>query len=466
MTTLKAGTARACITPPMGTPMAGFAGRTDGCQGVHDDLTATALVLENDATCLALITLDLIGLDSAQVGQVRSRAAALTGIPEDHVMVCCSHTHSGPSMPSSDPRWHPFGDDVPGETPSRVSVLVETLAGLVAQANEALEPVTLRFPSGRLEAVSQNRRRVAQGGVPVDPEVRAILLARESGEPAAIVVNYACHPTVMGGKNLLISADYPGAMRRTLEGGFPDCRALFVQGACANLNPSWFRFTQNSFDTVEALGGALAGEVARPVYIGLAGTPPESDVALGSSAEVRPLPLRDQGSPEEAQALLDEQRALLRRAEAGEFPANPFPFWHSMTVDENLSPDIARSYVEWAERLVRLAEEGIRVPAPGAEVQALRIGRGGIVGLPGEVFSELGQQIKTAFCGRPVLAAGYTNGSLGYIPTREAFAEGGYEVTVAQRFRTIPVRAGAGEALAEQGASLLSGLYESPLGEL
>ena len=94
-------------------------------------------------------------------------------------------------------------------------------------------------------------------------------------------------------------------------------------------------------------------------------------------------------------------------------------------------------------------------PAPEAEVQALRIGSGGIGSLPGEAFMELGQRIRGAFPDRPVLVAAYTNGSLGYIPTREAFSELGYEVTVAQRWRTIPIAEGGGEELADRAVAVL-----------
>ena len=90
----------------------------------------------------------------------------------------------------------------------------------------------------------------------------------------------------------------------------------------------------------------------------------------------------------------------------------------------------------------------------------MRIGQGGIASMPGEIFMELGQRIKEAFPSRPVLVAGYTNGSVGYIPTREAFEEQGYEVTVAQRARLIPIAEDGGEVLTDQAISLQKELFE------
>ena len=459
MGTLTAGAARACITPPMGTRMAGYAERTEGCRAAHDDLHAKALVLDNGKAKLALLTLDLIGMDGAQVAQVRKGVEVATDIPGDSVMVCCSHTHAGPVMPSSDPRRDPLGEDA-REVPARVTVLVDTLAGLVRQADGRRQPVRLRYLQGSLPGLSMNRRRAAQGGTPVDPEVRTLVLTGEDEAPVAVVVNFTCHPTVMGGKNLTVTAEYPGAMARLVEAACPGCAALFVQGTCGNLNPNWFKLERASFGTIERMGRALGGEVLRGVYTGIATQPPEDDVTLKAVSSVAPLPLWPQPDLEGAREILKAQESLLARARAGGFPANPLPFWHSMAVDENLSAGTAESYVKWAQKLVRLAEGGIRVAAPAAEAQALRIGPGAIASLPGEAFMELGMGIKEAFPDRPVLVAGYTNGSLGYIPTREAFPEQGYEVTVAQRARTIPIAEGGGEMLVERAVEGLREIFE------
>jgi neutral ceramidase len=79
----------------------------------------------------------------------------------------------------------------------------------------------------------------------------------------------------------------------------------------------------------------------------------------------------------------------------------------------------------------------------------MRIGPLVVVGLPGEIFVELGAQIKAALGDSPVLVCGYTNGNVGYVPTRAAYDEGGYEVVPAQRARALPIAPEAGERMAE-----------------
>jgi hypothetical protein len=435
--------------------MAGYPGRNEGSVGVRDDLMGRVLVMSNGDSHIALITLDVIGLDAAQVSEVRQGIEEATGISSDHVMISCSHTHSGPVMPSSDPRRDPFDSREQVPVPSRVDVLVDMLVGAAGQARKNMQEVSLRFLKGALVGWSQNRRRVAQGGVPIDPDVMGFVLTGKNGDPLSIVVNYTCHPTVMGGKNLLISADYPGAMARLVGSVFKGCSVLFINGACANINPNWFKLENNAFETVDRFGQALGGEVIRSVQSAIAMGEAERDTTLLGRCICDPLPLWPQPDGDGANEVLAAQRALLEKAKAGGFPKNPFPFWHSMTVDENLSVAGAESYVAWAETLARLAESNISVEAPGAEVQVLRIGRGGIASYPGEVFMELGLRVKEAFKDRPVMVAGYSNGSVGYIPTKEAFREGGYEVTSAQRASLIPISPEGGDLLTDQAIALL-----------
>ena len=88
----------------------------------------------------------------------------------------------------------------------------------------------------------------------------------------------------------------------------------------------------------------------------------------------------------------------------------------------------------------------------------MRIGPLVITSLPGEIFVELGFRIKTALDGTPILVSSYTNGNVGYVPTRPAYAEGGYEVVTAQRARVLPIAPEAGEQMVETAIDLARSL--------
>ena len=153
-----------------------------------------------------------------------------------------------------------------------------------------------------------------------------------------------------------------------------------------------------------------------------------------------------------AAALVREQEAFLARLREKEahdetrlFPQDQ-PF-HSMMPEWYPTVGLGEFYLAWARELQALAERDEVLPPPAAEIQVLQIGPAVVAGLPGEIFVELGLRLKAALPDRPVFVAGYANGNVGYVPTRAAYDEGGYEVTVAQRARLLPLSPDAGEQM-------------------
>lgn len=95
---LLAGVAAVNITPPVGVPLTGFAGRKSGCTGIHDELYAKALVLAAENTQLAWVTTDLLGWDFDLVARIRHDVEEQIGIPASHWLLSSTHTHSGPAL--------------------------------------------------------------------------------------------------------------------------------------------------------------------------------------------------------------------------------------------------------------------------------------------------------------------------------------------------------------------------------
>ena len=90
-----AGSSTIDITPPVGYPLAGFAARHAVSQGVHDPLQAKALVVDSGAG-VAIVTADLVSFPNRMVREIREKASARTGIPEQAIMLCSSpvsYTH-------------------------------------------------------------------------------------------------------------------------------------------------------------------------------------------------------------------------------------------------------------------------------------------------------------------------------------------------------------------------------------
>jgi hypothetical protein len=255
----RAGVARVDITPPVAHAMGGYSDRKGNATGTHDPLFATVLVLESGDQSLALVTCDLRSFVSTRVGDLaRQRFGVRTTI------ISVSHTHSGPLTWEARTPWYAQAEDK----------MVEA----IGQARAAMFPATLEFATGNV-TLGFNRRKVADGRAtmwwrnqeklpshPVDPTVSALIIKDSSAKTRAVLVNYACHPSVLGPDNLQYSADYPGAMKRYVESQIPGAMCMFVQGGAGDINPYRDKEpvslgTNHGFDVVDEMGQQLGKTV-------------------------------------------------------------------------------------------------------------------------------------------------------------------------------------------------------------
>lgn len=435
---LRAGVAKANITPPVGVRMAGFAGRVFPALAVHDPLLARALVLDDGEKRAALVTLDIIGVSEGLVAEVRESAEKSAGIAPDGLLIAGTHTHSGPRR---------VGDDSSAEERGYWESLPGRLAQLVEEAARDLGPARMGTASGWC-AVGINRREKLPGGIvelgkshfgAFDTELGLLRFDREGGGPLAGIVNYACHAVCLMADNYLISADYPGFaahyFQEAVGGGVV---GMFFNGACGNVNPREAAVDHGlvsggSFKIAERAGREVAREAARLWEEAT----PEEGLPLSFLRRRISLPT-DRG-----RALAAAKRNLReaeRDAAGGRPERTPYETWY-----DPADPERAR------KRVARLEEEG---DSPvSCEIQVVAIGETALVGWPGEVFCELGMRLKRESGFRPTYVIGYANGSIGYVPTPEAFSEGGYEVESARHLADR-----AGTVLVEESLGLLAEL--------
>jgi neutral ceramidase len=305
-----------------------------------------------------------------------------------------------------------------------------------------LGPARVAVGSGKSQ-VAVNRREIAPDGRPVtgvnydgpiDPEVFVLRIDDTEGGPLAAVVGYTMHPTTLGPANRLISPDWPGHLKRTVE-AITGATCLFAQGATGNIGPGPDGFTDD-VGVVCRIGRQVGCEAAR-VYLGLqlpavrhrhervweSGAPlgkwtqeplPEPDpVVRVMSREVK-LPLIEQPPLSDAQARVDEAQRRLddlkqRAAPPAEIEAATFA-----TKRANMTFSRAQTY-------------GGR-EAFSVELHLLQIGPAVLAGTEGEPFAEIGLQIKAGSPWPATWFGGYTGGWAGYIPTPDAYPQGGYEV--------------------------------------
>lgn len=259
---LGAGLARVEITPPVGFPMGGYAARQGPSTGVHDPLFATVLLLKAEGGTVAIISCDLRSFPSERiVALARERKLA------DHVLIAVTHNHSGP-MTWEDKSW-------PKPNASWFAETEDKILNAIEEASKKLFPA--RIAAGFSEIyLGHNRRKVAADGKvtmvwrnaerlptsPIDPTVGVIRVDDETGNPRAVIVNYACHAVILGPDNRQISADYPGYLRQRIERELPGALCLFIQGGAGDINPYLDKqpVAENGFGEAEKMGNALAEE--------------------------------------------------------------------------------------------------------------------------------------------------------------------------------------------------------------
>jgi len=325
-----------------------------------------------------------------------------------------------------------------------LEVLLRKCADAVEMAGEKLSPARVGWGRGEVQIGINRRERREQGTVlgynPQGVVARFTDVLRVDLEGRRLVwCLHAAHAVVLGGNNLHISADYPNYVRRTVEGGATvPTTSLFAQGACGNINA---QVVGGTFEDARRLGTILGAEVVRTAEQ----VEVKEEMVLAAKSRRLELPVLVP-APEQARATLAEYQRRWEEAKAA-------------GADERCLGMLA-DQVALEEEFVEIAEGKRPADSAPFEVQVMRIGNGALVGLSGEVFVEHALNIEKVSPAAHTAVAAYTNGVVGYIPTREAYAEGGYEVEVAHHYYgRLAVAPEAGEMIVQAAADLLSEMW-------
>lgn len=405
MPQLKAGVGRSVITPHVGAELVGYFNRPGGSQGVHDDLNARALVLDDGQLALALCSVELCYLRAREVQQVRAAVASRCGLRPENIFIFATHTHGGPAGHNAQDWDRP---------------LPEIIADALVAAFESRQPARIGAGFGQLIGYNINRRWLNR---PADPSVGVIRVDTAAGRPLAVLGNYACHAVVLGYDNYRITGDWPGYSSRLLEaelGG--DAVALFSQGGAGDVNP----LTETVRQRLAA--GHPVGTIGELTsYYGVYGKAIEGTWNIED---------RGGGTFLEAETLARAYNAEVLKIWRSIQTTDSIALWReSVTVQAAVGPDEPPAEGLPPEYLKLVPE----IEAGNIPIEITLLGFDGVVlvGHPGETFSEnavalrkLGQQMGYHF---PLLVT-YANGSYAYLPPSNAFDEGGYEVQWARRF--------------------------------
>jgi neutral ceramidase len=398
-----------------------FPGSDGRC--IHDELYARALVLSDGETTLGLVTCDLIDIPVRVIEAAKERIKEQTGIPPDHVLISSTHTHTAPSA---------VGALSTPDEPAYAESLIPRIADAMLMAVQDQVPAEAAHASGNCTEEVHNRRwRMADGSVrmnpgyenpdalkpagPTDPQLGLLVIRELTGrKPVAVYANLALH-YVGTSQQGWVSGDYfsvfGDALQRMAGGKFVASMANGCQGDINNCDftrPA--RRPTHAYGEIERVGNVVAAEAWKQWNL-LREDDFKSDIALG--ANIRLIPFRAR------RPTAEELSAATELYESGEN-------WGD---------------TEWvyAREIVLLNESKSEWDIP---VQVLRIGDLGIVGMQGEVFAEVGLDVKARSPMDQTMVVGLANGSVGYVATDRALDEGSYETRLCRHVRAPKGTAG------------------------
>ncbi len=393
----KAGAAKVAITPKEPMWMAGYSARNRPSEGAEHDLWAKALVIEDErATRVALVTLDICGIDRTLSLQIRDRLKAKFQLDRARVALACSHTHSGPVVGTNLITMYPLDDEQYRRVARYAEQLSAAVVEVVGKAIAALDRANVVYEIGRCGTFAYNRRNNDQSKVPELREKLAlagpddhdvpILRVRTDADQQAIVFGLACHCTTLD--YYKFCGDFAGFAQAELERDHENTIALFFAGCGADQNP----LPRGTVEHAKTYGADLAhsvNEVVRqhmkPVSGPLRASYREIDL------EFAPLP--DRGEWE-------------RRAKS----------------DNRYEAERARFLLRKIEKDGALSTT---YPYP---IQIWRFGDSlNWVFLGGEVVVDYAHRIKRNLGSEKTWVAAYTNDVMAYIPSLRVLKEGGYE---------------------------------------
>ena len=417
---LKAGMTRADITPPLGLELAGYPHYPRNNTGAHDPLYATCMYLNNGEQEVAMVTLDLLFFSKKHVQEVRCRVEESSGIAGDHVMISCSHTHSGPwASGRLDIESLETGKEQPHEY---VESLIKSIVAIIKQAKDEAFDATFAYGTslcGAESGVGGNRR--LPGG-PHDPLVSVMAIRDKEEKVRGMLVNYTLHPTFIHEWSNVCTADYPCYLKLQLEKLEPGVIVGFAQGTSGNQSSRYYRQGE-SYDEAERVG-RLLGHAAHKVLKTALWL---ENITIAVATDTQELELRNFGTEEELRekVAIDEAKYKELYAKYGDSTnRDEYYLWQNANL-KLLGSEDQLGYIIMQKRGVKI--ELLEDEDP-AEIQVFRLGGCCVIGFPGEAFVEYGLYLKAMAGFGTVIINELTGGCLpGYMYTPESLVTGGYE---------------------------------------
>ncbi|MDD5678489.1 MAG: neutral/alkaline non-lysosomal ceramidase N-terminal domain-containing protein [Kiritimatiellae bacterium] len=406
----KAGLAEVVVNPKLGTDLAGYSAWQRPATGIHDDLHIRSLVLENNGVAAAILSIPVCILDADITRAIREAGSRTTGIEPTRIMIHATHTHSAPYVRGA-----------------YAELLKKNCVACLKKAWAARFPAKLGYGFAQVSEGGKNRRYLDYGGLPVDTQVGVLKIEDLDGQLRGVVFNYACHGTCLDARNKLVTEDWPFyAIQAVKRQTNRNVMAMYLGGSAGDINPGYSAGLSAVAARLPTRTWAEAERIGRNVGIAAAGCLAQISThrlrILRTRTTFIDLPLRKTYpvTVSEAKRRLANAKRELAQVKKGRRP--------SLTCIERAK--VAVFFAELIHNGAIQFYSGKWKRSAKVELQALVVNEMVFATFPGEVFVTAGLDVKKrSSCPRTLIVGlANTHETSDYLPTREAYAEGDYEV--------------------------------------
>ena len=393
---LLVGQAKIDITPHIDIAMIGHG--ESFFTGLKDRLYATAIVFAQGRTMVCLITADLVAVNANFTNDVKARISKILGVSKNNILLCASHTHRGPNI---------LYPQFKSNNIRYIEELKAKLVELAVKAHGKLAAASIGSAVGKAE-IGINRRLPVNGKIEFAPNPDGaydkdvmIVAIKSGGKLQGVITSHACHATAE--PDSVISADYPGQVRDLLQKEYGSKTIIsFLAGCCGDVRPNgpYKKEGWNLPITEQQIQG-----YSQSVINAVKNIVEDKNPELNFVHSKLKLPFdRERISLDQFEAMYSETAKLIK----------------------NEATDTIRC-IKSLQKSIELNKAGSNIQPKSMDVAVLQTGKIVFVFLPGEVFTEIGLQIKALDSSRTIIPVTFYNSRCPYICTSKAFAEGGVE---------------------------------------
>lgn len=410
---LKAGFYEKNITPPLGGHIPGFC-LPRVADDVLADLFARAVVIDNGKEKVAMLALDMLGLDKHISGGIIDRVNEFTGIKKENILVCATHLHTGAPI-----------RELAFLKPDKayVEMMIRLAADSVTLANKRLKPVTAKYAKGYVDSISFVRNYNMKDGTvqtnpgrknpdivspctEIDPDVPVLAFYDMADKPIGAIIAFACHQDCLTGDKTAYSTDFAGIMDKELKKEYgSEFISVFFEGTCGNINHYDVNADEDEdLEHHRKMGRILATEIKSVL--------PKAKEIKDDEIKIKKEYItlkRKLFSNEE----LEKAKEFLKECEGKEFefeslnPQSDFMRFHN-----------AHNVISYMENKSKIRDVALCT---------LKIGDFILYAYPGEIFVQFGKEIKKNAPSEKNMVVELAYEAIGYIPTKDLFMPTVYE---------------------------------------